>query len=927
MTRPRESCGPFTVFMFMSRRVGAFVARGFERPSRSSNGLVLSAASMLLSAACAGPAAPPVPANLERTESGARDARSSEAAPEAATAGRAPSRRYAVVQLDPGDRPWSEVFEALDAAGIRVLEVLISSGPRKHLVSLPASLDTDGLSLLTRRFTTASGFVPFQADTPGSASSALAASVAEEANAALRVVFQRDVTSDEAEFEVRSAGLRGRHAAAPMVWDVEGPGSGYEALLRSPLVALLVERPEPIEMLMRDARVAAGVDAAQSMTLDPMTGVPSFTYSGAGIKVGICDEGIDHEHDDFTDPTTGSFRVDRQETASSPHGTLVAGIALGGGQRSAQWPTPGKYTPFALRGVAPRARLFEYSAFGGSVQKFAAAATAGVHVTNHSYELSIHANYESAVASVDEIIAGRATYMSAAVPGRVQVWAAGNNGFEEVNGGHDIYSQLPHVGYFSILCPAKNPIAVGSCDLVSGKVSKFSSLGPTQDGRIKPDLVAPATLDSYSNSADLQARWSALMSSGPYPGPSPNRTSVISVGVGNQYAWAATSGTSFAAPMVTGVVALVMEAWGQDHGDPLLAPPALWKAVLVQSADDLVWTAGGSPGHTEPDTGSELVYGEGPDWASGFGRVNAAAAVETASTLTRTWTGVVLASGHELRRTLEVAAQGERIAIALAWDDPPASLLDAGGAPIPPATDTSRLVNDLEVELIAPDGSLHLPWTMKAPPAVTAHPIAAGPGVGALTPGQVTPAFRGRDDRNNVELVTVESPAVGAWTVVVRAHDLGLGQPQRFGLASSHELALAKPRIETLCERFPTLCSSGLDMRASSWVADEQGRLPIDFGDQVLVRDLCQYAVDCPGCDGPAWSHCGPLDLGFSDAPEGTRVLLLDLANERLVAESSTSGDGALQITIPERSPMDEYSLVFVSVDRAERFRTRVTVH
>ena len=85
------------------------------------------------------------------------------------------------------------------------------------------------------------------------------------------------------------------------------------------------------------------------------------------------------------------------------------------------------------------------------------------------------------------LVRGTARRRGATIPPRPMVWAAGNNGR------FPAYSSVE--GYFSVEAAAKNPITVGATMAnIAGALNHladFSSLGPTWDGRIKPDVVAP----------------------------------------------------------------------------------------------------------------------------------------------------------------------------------------------------------------------------------------------------------------------------------------------------------------------------------------------------------------------------------------------------------------------------------------------------
>lgn len=103
----------------------------------------------------------------------------------------------------------------------------------------------------------------------------------------------------------------------------------------------------------------------------------------------------------------------------------------------------------------------------------------------------------------------------------------------------------------------------------SGERSAYSSVGPTYDGRIKPDVMAPGTnvISSYS-SYYLEAR----------PDASDIRSDVVHFDFqGRTYAWNANSGTSMATPIVAGAIALWLEA------KPDLAPEDVMEVIAATS--------------------------------------------------------------------------------------------------------------------------------------------------------------------------------------------------------------------------------------------------------------------------------------------------------------------------------------------------------
>ena len=215
---------------------------------------------------------------------------------------------------------------------------------------------------------------------------------------------------------------------------------------------------------------------------------------------------------------------------------------------------------------------------------------------------------------------------------------------------------------------AKNVITVGAVtDAVSdgardpsqAVISSVSSWGPTDDGRIKPDIVA--------NGVSL---YSTLNSS--------------NTAYGNM------SGTSMSAPNAAGTAALLIQKYSRLFpGDAMRA--STLKGLLIHTADDL-----GTPG---------------PNYQYGWGLLNGEAAAELirdhAEYPLKIRMGEhLLTSGDPAHSYEFVWDGGEPIRVTLAWTDP------AGSATTGTDNRTPRLRNNLDVRVVGPDGSVHYPYVM-----------------------------------------------------------------------------------------------------------------------------------------------------------------------------------------------------------------------
>jgi len=161
------------------------------------------------------------------------------------------------------------------------------------------------------------------------------------------------------------------------------------------------------------------------------------------------------------------------------------------------------------------------------------------------------------------------------------------------------------------------------------------------------------------------------------------------------------------------------------------------RAVLAQTAMDV-----GNPG---------------PDYKSGYGSIRAREAAETILQERFVEDEVSLGEVYTFRVTIPFAGEAE-LEITLAWDDP------AGTPGVDPV-----LVNDLDLRVVGPSGTVFHPWT--------------------LDPGNpAAPAVQtARDGLNNIEQVTIVNPAPGDYTVQIEAVNNAYSRAQTFSLASSHQ--------------------------------------------------------------------------------------------------------------------------------------------
>ncbi len=301
----------------------------------------------------------------------------------------------------------------------------------------------------------------------------------------------------------------------------------------------------------------AGVDAARVAT-----GAPDawFKYGVTGKKVGIAvlDSGIAPVYDLSTEIAQTVDMVTGSTTAVDPfgHGTHVAGILGGLGMSS----------KFKYLGVAPKASIFNVRVLDDNGRGLTSTVIKGIEwaIKNRNgkqrdgvdirvINLSLgHAPTESA--STDPLtLACR----KAVAAGIVVVTAAGNYGKD--SNGNPVYGGITSPGTEPSVITVGAINTHGSLNRSDDTVASYSSKGPTIDGIIKPDIVAPG-----SNIVAPMAPQNKLVKL--YPA------------LAQDAYYMKLSGTSMAAPIVAGAVAMILER------NPALTPNAV-KAILMYTAE------------------------------------------------------------------------------------------------------------------------------------------------------------------------------------------------------------------------------------------------------------------------------------------------------------------------------------------------------
>jgi len=377
-----------------------------------------------------------------------------------------------------------------------------------------------------------------------------------------------------------------------------------------------------------------------------------YGLSGAGVSVLVYDGGTARaSHVDF-----GGRLTVRDGSGLINHATHVSGTIGGSGVAGGG----------TFRGMAPGVTIesygFEYDGSGtflytnpGDLESDydEAINVFGADISNNSigtntepngFPCNYQGDYGVCASLIDAVVRG-----SLGSPFRV-VWANGNErqgSTCDLEGFGDFYSTAPPA-------TAKNHITVGALNSNDDSMTSFSSWGPTDDGRMKPDVSAPGC----QSSADF---------------------GVTSCGSASDTAYSTACGTSMASPTVTGLCSLLLEDYRAQFGG---ADPrnSTLKVLLAQAAQDR-----GNPG---------------PDYQSGFGSVRIQATVDFMR-LGRFREDALAGTGEAFVYEVVVPPGAPQLELTLAWDDVPGT---------PNVADA--LVNDLDLVVLDPASSQHFPWTL-----------------------------------------------------------------------------------------------------------------------------------------------------------------------------------------------------------------------
>jgi hypothetical protein len=259
--------------------------------------------------------------------------------------------------------------------------------------------------------------------------------------------------------------------------------------------------------------------------------------------------------------------------------------------------------------------------------------------------------------------------------------------------------------------PLKSDVTAGNAN----QMAPFSSRGPVDDGRLKPDVVAPGTW--------ILSGYSSLHQEGYGDPTNPRNGAYQSDGWGmpRNQDYKYFGGTSMANPLAAGGAAVVRDFYQKAYA--VNASAALVKASLINSATDLL---------DENNDGVNDNDFPIPNNHEGWGLVNLVNATDGTAQFVDATTG--LATGGNVSFNYTVNA-GTPLKVTLVWSDYPST-----------TSASVNLVNDLDLTVTAPGGAVYR---------------------GNVFSGGWSATGGTADRLNNVENVYLQAPAAGIYTVTI----------------------------------------------------------------------------------------------------------------------------------------------------------------
>lgn len=481
----------------------------------------------------------------------------------------------------------------------------------------------------------------------------------------IRVILAQDTSEEEIESlkkMIHSPGQTGKQGNAIFL-NGQATGMVLEELILNPNILWIEPAAKPKLLGEVAAKIIEGDSGAGHLTFAQDLG-----YDGSGVVTAVADTGMDSGrlgflHPDLNDQIKALFFYGDVISAADEHGhgTHVAGSVVANGMLG--WGTVNDDGYLFGLGTAPGAKLVAQRIIDKTGSLFLTedfqqlaldAYREGVSVVNNSWGAEQSGRYDSYAAEYDGLVRD-SDFQAEGSQEMAYIFAAGNSG----------------PGTQTLITPGvgKNVITVGASQSARevlyiyedgiDAMADFSSRGPTEDGRYKPDIVAPGTWISSTRSSSA---------------PEGNEW----LGIDDHYTYM--GGTSMASPLATGAAAVIIQYFREMCGEQSPSP-SLLKALMISTATDM-----------NDDYGTRPV----PNNDEGWGRLWLPEVIGSDRTFLCENQSVLLRQGEQWSREVLIKSSEEPLKITMAYTDVPG---------LPSAV--LSLVNDLDLQVTAPDGTVY----------------------------------------------------------------------------------------------------------------------------------------------------------------------------------------------------------------------------
>ena len=408
------------------------------------------------------------------------------------------------------------------------------------------------------------------------------------------------------------------------------------------------------------------VDAAEATRTSFMHsgGGLGLNIEGQGMTVGVWDSGnVLYNHFEFYYNEFGEFGTRVTNVDYDPsweyndpyddHATHVTGTIIAKGDDP------------AAKGMAPYATAVSYNWSGDSSEVLDEVENNGLLISNHSYGTSV----DIAVGIGYEWLMGKYSDDSQLWdiihfnnPFYLQVTSAGNDGTVNYSGasynGYDKLTRSTVSKNNLVVANAQDPGISTSGELTALNINSSSSQGPTDDGRIKPDITGNGTSLYSPIDTDIDV-------------------------------YQRKTGTSMSSPNVAGSVLLLQQYYNSLNSSFMKS--ATLKGLVCHTADD-------------------NLNGNGPDPIYGWGLLNVK---KSAETILDAFNNNAILSEYTLEDSVVFTStfsvsSGSPLSATICWTDPAGFPQGSSN----PNNTIPVLVNDLDIVVTGPDGTNYYPWML-----------------------------------------------------------------------------------------------------------------------------------------------------------------------------------------------------------------------